>query len=121
MMHYVCIEDNAVTAVLNYNPTVPVTIQVVEITDDENHQCSSGTHYFDVVLKKVVPHDQNVLSAKEIDNQNAVKRNRLQSTDWIVFRHIREKALGIPTSITEDDYLAIEQERHDVAKSIVNL
>lgn len=120
-MHYVCIENNQVISVLNYRPNVPNSIKVVEITDEQNVQCSNGTHYFDTNQKKVVPQDQSVLNAQEIDKQNAVKRNKLQSTDWIVLRHIREKALGVPTSITEAEYIKIEQERQEIAKTIVNL
>lgn len=121
MMHYVCIENNQVTSVLNYRPNVPNSIKVVEITDEQNVQCSNGTHYFDTNQNKVVPQSQSVLNAQEIDKQNAVKRNKLQSTDWIVLRHIREKALGVPTSITEAEYVKIEQERQEIAKTIVNL
>ena len=120
-MYYVCIENNIVTSVLNYRPSAPVTVKICEITDEQNDQLIQGTHIFDTIVNKVIPQDKSVLDAKEIDRQNAVKRNKLQSTDWVVLRHIREKALGVPTSISEEEYVKIEQERQEIAKSIVNL
>lgn len=43
----------------------------------------------------------------------------LNSTDWKVLRHIRQKALGEETSLTEAQYLELEQSRSDAAKRIV--
>lgn len=35
----------------------------------------------------------------------------LKETDWKVLRHVGQKALGVATSMTEEEYLALEQER----------
>ena len=120
-MHYVCIENNAVTSILNYRPNVPKTVEVVEISDAEHEQCVQGTHYFNVIQRKVVSQDKRVIDQQQVEKQNAIKQHKLQSTDWIVLRHIREKALGLPTSISEDEYIKMEEERQEIAKSIVNL
>ena len=47
-MHYVCIENNTVVAILNYLPSVPSTVRLQEITDTQADQLRAQTHYFDV-------------------------------------------------------------------------
>jgi hypothetical protein len=59
------------------------------------------------------------LEQKERDVLNAVEREFLNSTDWKVMRHLRQKALGEPTSLTEEQYLELEQQRSDAASRIV--
>ena len=39
----------------------------------------------------------------------------LNETDWKVMRHIRQKALGIETTLSEEEYLELETERHNKA------
>lgn len=39
-------------------------------------------------------------------------------TDWQVLRHIRQKALGVRTSLTEEEYLALELQRQDASTKI---
>ena len=50
---------------------------------------------------------------------NAESLAYLASTDWMVLRHIRQKALGVPTSLSEESYLDLEQERSAKAALIV--
>jgi hypothetical protein len=117
-MYYVCIEDNIVTTILNYRPNVPASIEVVEITDVNMADIENDTHYFNVDTKSVTPHSNAVITQKNIDTQNIEHKEFLSSTDWKVLRHTREKALGIETSLTEDEYLALEQERENAARAI---
>lgn len=118
-MHYVCIEDNVVVSVLNYQPNVPSSVSIVEITDEQNSQLVAGTHKFDLVSRAVVPQDSAVLTGLETQLNNAADLEFLRSTDWKVLRHIRQTALGIPTSLTEAEYLELEQNRNDAASRIV--
>ena len=118
-MHYVCIENNQVTSVLNYQPNLPATVSAIGITDEEAAQLFAQTHVFDLESKQVVRHEQSVFDAREVEKQNGLKLEQLNTTDWKVLRHSREKALGIATSLTDEEYLALEQERQDIAKSIV--
>lgn len=115
-MHYVCIENGNVVGIQSYEPSVPPTVEVVTITDDQFRQIVSSTHKFDVTTKSVVALD---LSAKEQERLNAVEREFLNSTDWKVLRHMRQKLLGIPTSLTEAQYLELEQQRQAAADRIV--
>lgn len=115
-MHYVCIENGNVVGIQNYEPAVPPTVEVVVITDEQLKQLENQTHRFDVSTKTLIALD---VPNKEIERLNAVEREFLNSTDWKVLRHIRQKALGIPTSLTEEQYIELEQQRQAAANRIV--
>jgi hypothetical protein len=119
IMHYVCIENNQVSSILNYEPQVPNTVTIVTITDGEYNQIKEQTHRFDVPTQKVVAVDAAILAQKEQDVRNAVEREFLNSTDWKVLRHLRQKALGISTTLSEPEYLQLEQDRNAAAARIV--
>lgn len=55
--------------------------------------------------------------AQEIINFN--KREFLSETDYIVLRHIGQKALGVQTSLSEEDYLTLEAQRQLAREEIV--
>lgn len=118
-MHYVCIENEIVVGIQNYEPAVPSSISVVTITDDQHKQIMDQTHRFDVSTKTVVPVDSSILAQKEQEKLNAVEREFLNSTDWKVLRHLRQKALGIPTSLSDAEYIELEQQRQAAAARIV--
>lgn len=119
MAHYVCIENNEITSILNYEPNVPASIVVRTITDTEARQINDGTHYYNIGDDDVQSLPQSELDALAQLEANVTAREFLSSTDWKVLRHIREKALGITTSLTESEYLALEQERQNASDSIV--
>ena len=61
-----------------------------------------------------------VANAKmEQDVVNAINQAFLYGSDFKVLRHLREKMLGIPTSMTDEEYHDLEVERQAKAKSIV--
>lgn len=119
IMHYVCIENNNITSILNYEPNVPGGVTVHQITDEQAAQIVAQTHYFNVSSKSVTPVESRILAQKEQDKANAQHREFLRDTDWKVLRHIRQKALNLPTSLTEQEYLELEQQRTNAAASIV--
>lgn len=118
-MHYVCIENGKVVGIQSYEPNVPSSISVISITDEQHKQLMNQTHRFDLVSKTVVPINSSELSQREQEKLNAVEREFLNSTDWKVLRHLRQKALAIPTSLTEQQYLELEQQRQAAAARIV--
>ena len=124
IMYYLCIENNTVGSILNYKPNVPDTVEVVEVTDEEYNLIRDDTHRFDITTKKVVPHESTYIEAKAVkiekDQSNAVHRQLLNSTDWKILRHIRQKALDLSTSLTEQEYIALENQRQAAASSIIN-
>lgn len=118
-MHYVCVENNTVISVLNYRPNVPSSVSITEITDDQHSKIIADTHKFDVATKTVILNPDYNANAKEQEQKNATEREFLRSTDWQVMRHIRQKALGQPTSLTESEYLELEQQRAAAASRIL--
>lgn len=118
-MHYVCIENNTVTSILGYEPNVPSTIKVVQITDEQYSSVMLGTHYFNISTESVVSIPSEELAQKTQEQSNAVEREFLNSTDWKILRHIRQKALNVPTSLTDAEYLELELQRQQAASRIV--
>ena len=119
-MYYVCIEDEKIATICNYLPEVPSTVSIVEITDDEHKSIAvDRSHYFDITSLTVKPVGQEVSDLKQKELHNAPLKEYLSSTDWKVLRHIRQKTLGIPTSLTETEYLDLETERNSVASQII--
>lgn len=117
-MYYVCIEDSTVTTILNYQPNVPAGVEVVEIDNTSMDLINGGRYYFNVDDRNVVLKPASDLQAVEDVEANIEHLEFLSSTDWKVLRHTREKALGITTSLTQDEYLALEQLREDAARAI---
>ena len=119
-MYYVCIEDDRVVNVLDYAPEVPVTVTVVEISDADYQLLSDRSHYFDIPTQTVVSYSTEVIDSRAQQQQNKIHQQLLNNTDWQVLRHIRQKALGVPTSLSEAEYLDLELQRHDTANSIIH-
>lgn len=118
-MYYVCIENDRVVGIQQYEPNVPPTVSVIEISDTNHQQILDQTHTFDLVTRTVVPVADSVIAQKEQYKLNGIEREFLNTTDWKVLRHIRQKSLNIPTSLTEEEYLKLEQHRQDAASRIV--
>jgi hypothetical protein len=118
-MYYVCIENNQVTGIQSYEPAVPSTVSVVTITDQQHQQIMDQTHRFDVASKTVIAVDSAVLAEKEQYRLNGVEREFLNSTDWKILRHLRQKALNVPTTLTDAQYIELEQQRQAAAARIV--
>ena len=118
-MHYVCIEDNKVISILNYEPNVPSSVEVVEITDAQAAQIAAQTHYFDITSKSVTAVAAGITAQRAADIANGQEREFLNNTDWKVLRHIRQKALNIATSLSDAEYIQLEQQRQAAAARIV--
>lgn len=119
-MYYVCIEDDRVVNVLNYAPEVPDTVTVAEINETDYQSLMSRSHYFDIPTQTVLPYGDEVIDARAQQQQNKIHQQMLMDSDWQVLRHIRQKALGIPTSLSEAEYLDLELRRNQAANSITH-
>ena len=117
-MHYICIEDNKVISILNYEPNVPSSVEVVEITDAQAAQIAAQTHYFDITSKSITAVAAGVTAQRAADIANGQEREFLNSTDWKILRHIRQKALNIVTSLSDAEYIQLEQQREAAAARI---
>jgi hypothetical protein len=118
-MHYVCIENDQLTGIQSYEPAVPSTVSVVTITDQQHQQILDQTHRFDVPSRTVVAVDSAILAEKEQYRLNGIEREFLNSTDWKILRHMRQQALNVPTTLTDAQYLELEQQRQAAAARIV--
>jgi len=118
-MYYICIENNDVVSVLNYEPNVPETVEIIEISNDDYKKIEKETHFFNVETKTVQEVAQEVLDQKVAYVKNSEFRDFLCESDWKVLRHIREKTLGLETSLSEEEYIELEQTRQQAADSIV--
>ena len=116
---FVCIENKEITAILSYEPNVPDTVEVVEISDNDYQKIVAKTHFFDTETNTVNSVSQEVIDSIAAEKTNVEHREFLSRTDWKVLRHIRQKALGIPTSLTEEEYLDLENQRQNAANSII--
>ena len=119
-MYYVCIEDDRVVNVLDYAPEVPVTVTVVTISDADYQLLVDRSHYFDIPARAVLPYSTEVIDARVQQQLNKEYQRVLTDSDWQVLRHIRQKALGIPTSLSEAEYLDLELRRNQAANSITH-
>ena len=117
-MHYVCIENNLVVSVLSYQPNVPSSVSVVEITDSQAAQIAAQTHYFDVASRVVTAVAAEITAQQATAVANGQEREFLNSTDWKILRHIRQKALNIATSLSDVEYIQLEQQREAAAARI---
>jgi hypothetical protein len=125
-MYYIVIENGGISSILNYEPNVPETHTVVEISNAEYASIvTAKTHYFDLAALTVKSYSQTHLdteAAKEAQRiTNAEKRYFLENSDWKVMRHLREKALGQSTTLTDQQYLDLEQARATAAAAIVEI
>jgi hypothetical protein len=118
-MYYVCIENNLIIGIQNFEPNVPNTVTVSAISDEQYEKIKNQTHRFDINLNTIVPEDLSILNNKERERLNGAEREFLNSTDWKILRHIRQKALNTTTTLTEAEYIALEQQRNDAAARIV--
>jgi len=123
-MYYVIIENDQITSVLNYEPELPDTATAISITDEQYNSITiENTHYFDLETRTVVSYPQEKIDLEAQNKQqetiNAEKREFLNSSDWKILRHLREKALSMDTTLSETEYLELEQLRNDAAKDIV--
>lgn len=67
-------------------------------------------------LEALQPQVEAAMNQAEV---NAQALKFLAESDFKVLRHIRQKALGQELSLSDEDYLALEQERADAAARIV--
>lgn len=53
------------------------------------------------------------------ENTNSESLTYLAKTDWMVLRHLRQKTLGMETSLSEEEFIALEEARAEAASRIV--
>jgi hypothetical protein len=118
-MFYVYIEDdNTIVSILDYIGTIPSNTKMFEITDEEYKSITDLKSYFNIKEKKVVPNTTKMNDDINIKENNLTNKRFLNTSDWKILRHSREKTLGITTSLTNAEYLELEQQRYTAANAI---
>lgn len=120
MRYFVCVEKDAVVSICNYEPNVPKSVKKIEISKLDYEKLQMPSYYFDVTTSKVEENEE-IKTQLETESTNQVHLDMLNNSDWMVLRHLREKALGIETSLTDAEYLALEEKRELAAKSILSV
>lgn len=115
---FVCVENDKVIGIQEYEPAVPDSVKVYEITEEEYTSIIDGDMIFNVKKKKVTEPLAKDIKEKEAQAVIQDARKFLNSTDWKVMRHIREIALNMKTSLTEEEYMKLERDRHMAAAKI---
>ena len=60
----------------------------------------------------------NVDVTKDTSIEKQKYKNFLNDSDWLVLRHLREKFLDIPTTLSDSEFRALEQKRQNISKLI---
>jgi len=119
-MYYICIENNRIVGIQNYEPQVPPTVSVCQVSDEQYELLKVGSHIFDIETRQISANINFSVEKLEIDKKNSVEREYLNSTDWMILRHLRQKTLGIDTSLTEDQFRDLEITRQEAALRIIS-
>lgn len=106
---FIYTENNQVVSMSEYEVSIPDTVTKHTISAEDYQKILKGTHVFDPITKSIV--------ARAID-ESVLAKKFLASTDWMVLRHIRQRALGEKTSLTEEEYLQLEQKRSVAASKV---
>lgn len=106
----VCIQDHEMNT--------PDDIDSFTITQEEYSGLSSGYLKLDIDEKRTVNKTEEELLEVSIYEEIIKARFTLNSTDWKVLRHVREKNLNKETTLSEDEYLALETLRESAAEFI---
>lgn len=90
----------------------------VFIKDGESFELASAQKQ--EVISFMATIEENKEAGIQLEANNKAEMY-LTLTDWKVMRHIREKALNRPTTLSEEEYIVLELERERQADSIIKL
>ena len=120
-MWYLLVENNSVIGLQNDAPNVPASVTVHKISDADYDKLKEQTHYWDVDTSQIVANSAEYNAQQTQIENNGNEREFLNTTDWKVLRHIRQKHLGIATSLTEEQYTELENQREAAAQRVVDI
>jgi len=119
-MYYYCVENQNLVGVQDHQPNVPASITVYTVSEEDHKKAfgKDATHYFDVNAGKVLPLAEIVIDNRKAESDYYNLKAQVALSDWKVLRHIREKALDLPTTLTEEEYVALELQRQNTVEQI---
>lgn len=124
-MYYVLVENNEFRGVLDYKPNIGKdNVEVIEydgIIPKENMTVFEGKlvdkESLTFINGKFIKQDYELEKQQELNKES---RKYLNETDWLVLRHQDQLALGIETSLTEEEYLELLQKRQEARTTVVD-
>ena len=120
-MWYLLVENNRVIGLQPDEPNAPDSVRVYDIPDDDYVKLKDQTHYWDIDTAQLVANSAEYDAEQAQMKANGNEREFLNTTDWKVLRHIRQKHLGIATSLTEEQYTELENQREAAAQRVVDI
>lgn len=124
-MLYLLIKNETLLSVCNYEPNID--------SDDIRIVKYSGKIPFDRIIYidgKIRDKDnyidingKYILKTKTLEtqlNNNQTSRQYLKNSDWLVIRHRDQLALGIKTTLSDEEYLNILKKRQLERERVVN-
>jgi hypothetical protein len=121
-MLFIIIENNKIVSKLDYKPNVPENTNIIEYTENipkefieliDGKICDSRNYIF--YQGKYIPVTGEI---KEQIRINKEAKDFLTNTDWKVLRHLEQQEKNISTSLTQEDYQALLNERQKFRESI---
>lgn len=99
-------------------------VEGIEIEEHEfdKLQDENGNWKYSYINNEIVKNDNSKKpNIYDIQNQIFQLKIYLNETDFKVLRHLREKALNIQTTLSEDEYLQLENDRQAKVEKIREL
>lgn len=97
-----------------------------EYSEDISNAISQRTEIIDSneVIIYTLPADYtyeilDITLQHQAEQESCQALQRLVSTDYKVLRHIRQQALNIPTTLTQEEYLTLEHQRNDASLKVI--
>lgn len=131
-MKYLNFDDNGnilgfYTEEIHGNNIPENTLSITESKWQEILENGSDLYRIDLSLKKVIeyikPLEERILELKtnKIKEFNQHAKQELRDLDWKVLRHIEQKELQIQTSLTENEYQELLQNKQSIRDKVNNL
>lgn len=121
-MLFIIIENNKIVSKLDYKPNVPENTNIIEYTENipkefivliDGKICDSRDYIF-YQGKYITATDE----IKEQIRINKEAKDFLTNTDWKVLRHLEQQEKNTSTSLTQEDYQALLNERQKFREKI---
>jgi hypothetical protein len=93
------------------------TIEITPRSVDENGVVTEAT--YETIPSEYLVEILDVTAQVEQEKVNQAAKLFLNNSDYKVLRHLRQKALNLLTTLSDSDFLLLEQERQSKADSII--
>ena len=117
-MKYIIVQNNQI--VYQYEADQPQAFGGSWSAEYSQHLEIDPSIQFPKLVDGVVVEDEEKKQQYEAQIQSQEALNFLNTTDWKVIRHRDQQALGVPTSMTEEQFQELLEQRQSARDSIIN-